>query len=158
MPSDGAFIWSIHLRCTTISVGAPIPGSGVTGPQGLLVSLVLPGIWGKNISESLLGNISSPAPRCGIAIQVRMYKYRDCSTSRIRDCSTSRIRGCSAPRCSGIGRCTKNVCFFVNVFLTIRSHNGDLAAIPPGNYSYGRPTSFWLWSKYGKSLKKSYVC
>ncbi len=68
---------------------------------------------------------TSPAPWCGIAIQVRIYKYRDCSTSRIRDCSTSRIRDCSA---SGIRDCSRNSVCFVLMFSSPFSLRTEISA------------------------------
>ena len=44
----------------------------------------------------------------------------------------------------------ESVRFLVNVFFTIRSQNRDLAAIPAGNYSYGRPASLLFRPKSGK--------
>ena len=71
----------------------------------------------------------SPAPWCGIAIQVRRLRIRDCSTfgnrdcstSRIRDCSTSRIKDCSTSRIrdcstSGIRDCSRNCACFLLMF------------------------------------------
>ena len=105
--------------------------------------------------------VKSPAPWCGIAIQVRIYKYRGSlllggfapqtpipsrpsasGSSGIRDCSTpgsSGIRDCST---SGIRDCSRNDVLLVNAFFTIRSHNRDLGATPPENYSYGCCVSF----------------
>ena len=48
----------------------------------------------------------------------------------------------------------KHICVFcVNVFFTIGSRNSDLAAIPPGKYSYGRPASFTFSQKSWQPLK-----
>ena len=92
----------------------------------------------------------SPAPRCGIAIHVRVYINKILedppplgggSASRIRD----RVQnwGVGVPPELGIG-VKKKCTFSFSVFFTIGSQNGDFGVITPRNCSEFRCVSFLI--------------